>query len=219
MEEMKKIKTINFNEFNYPVNVLVNPLMFGSYLKYKYEYYILFTFNFCFTETSGNNFSVPLCEVSKFFKETIKASDLQKALDNINRYCDFLGFRVVYNKDNYSLEFSITDCEKIMEYYSKFPSVYLHKDDFKNISKFNVYTIKLYLYLKHTPQTSFSINELKKLFGVHNSDYYSDFRRFNEKIFKKSIYMLNKISPTVYRFKKDKEGYISKVAIIRKEVV
>lgn len=219
MEEIKKFKKINFNEFNYPVSVLISPLMFGTHLKYKYTYYILFTFNFCFMETNRTNFSVPLCEVSKFFKETIKASDLQKALDNINQYCDFLGFKVAYNKDNYSLEFSIIDFKKIMEYYSKFPNIYLHKDDFKNISKFNVYTIKLYLYLKHTPQSSFSINELKRLFGVHDSDYYSDFRRFNEKIFKKSIYALNKISPTVYKFKKNKEGYVSKIAIIRKEVV
>lgn len=215
--DKNEFNKVNFNDFNYPVSILLTPLMFGSYLKYKYEYYIIFTFDFCFSKASGKIFSVHLRDVSKFFKETIRADDLLKALDNINLYSEFLGFKVKYNSENYSLEFSVTDFNKVMEQYSKRPSIYLHENDFKNISKFNTYTIKLYLYLKHTPCSSFSLYELKRLFGVHESEYYADFRRFNDKIFKKSINALNKLSSTTYKFKRDKKGYIEKIAIMRRE--
>lgn len=212
-----EFKKVNFNEFNYPVSILLNPLMFDSYLKYKYEYYLFFTFDFCFSKSTGNIFSVHLRDISKFFKETIRADDLIKSLDNINQYSDYLGFCVMYDKDNYSLVFKITDFNIIMEQYSKRPSIYLHKEDFINISRLNTYAIRLYLYLKYKPCAAFSLYEIKKLFGVQNSDYYNDFRRFNDKILKKSINLLNKSLPTTCMFKRNTKGNIEKIAVIRNE--
>ncbi len=210
------MQTIFFNETN-DVNIPLSPIFFGNYLSTKSSFFIIFSFYYGLKKTTDYEFMIYKKEIAKYFNVSMKNDSVKKSLYEIQRISYFLGFSVDYDYYSNAIIFNILNKNKILQFYTDYNVVNIYM--ICNASKLNVYAIKLYLYTETIPSSVISITELKKLFGVQNSEYYDDFSKFNSKILKPSLQKVNEIVDLNYQYNKNNHKQVESVLIQRDDML